>query len=186
MNEKLFLLINSFAGKNHLVDLFFISAAEFLPYLFILVEVYFYFFAKKKNEAIFAFYSAVFGLLINQIISLVYFHNRPFMDGIGTLLINHAPENSFPSDHTTFLFAIAFSLFFSKIKFSYILFVLALLGGVARVYTGVHYPFDILGGIITGFLGALITYIFRDKLFILNDIILETENTLRSKFARNS
>jgi len=102
------------------------------------------------------------------------------MDGIGTLLIKHAPETSFPSDHTTFLFAITFSFMFFKLDrfFELFLFVLALFGSIARVYVGVHYPFDILGGVVTGFLASLIVYIFRNKFELINKFILKIDHII--------
>jgi undecaprenyl-diphosphatase len=177
MNKTLFLAINSLAGQNHFLDLFFIGCAEFMPYIFILAEVYLYFIAKRKNEAIFAFYAALIGLFINQIIGLLYFHNRPFMDHIGLKLIHHLPDNSFPSDHTTFLFAIAVSLlFYKKTKnWGKVLLILAFFGGLARVYVGVHYPFDIIGAILTGIIGAFIVFALKDKLWKINDIIIKIE-----------
>ena len=180
MNEKLFLFINSFAGHNQFLDKLGIFLAKGTPYIFILIEAFLYFIIKKKKTALFAFYSVVVALFINQIIGLFYFHNRPFMDGIGTMLIHHKAENSFPSDHTTFLFAITFSFMFFKLDrfFEIFLFVLAFLGGIARVYVGVHYPFDVLGGIVTGFAGALIVYLFKNKLEYINNLILKIDYTL--------
>ena len=110
MNETLFLYINSFAGNNHILDLFFMISAKAMPYIFIGIEVWLYFIAKRKKEAIFAFYSVLVGLFISQIIGIFYFHNRPFMDNIGHSIGFHIAENSFPSDHTTFIFSIAFSI----------------------------------------------------------------------------
>ena len=53
--------------------------------------------------------SGLAGLLINQIIGLVWQHPRPFMIGLGHSLIPHAADSSFPSDHLTLLWAVAFS-----------------------------------------------------------------------------
>jgi len=180
MNKTLFLEINSFAGHSHILDLFFIGCAEFMPYIFILAEVYLYFFANRKNEAIFAFYATLLGLFINQLIGLIYFHNRPFMDHIGTDLIHHLPDNSFPSDHTTFLFAIAISLFLYKRTRNWgkILIILAFIGSVARIYVGVHYPFDIIGAIITGAIGAFVILFFKSKLQKANDLIINIEDKI--------
>ena len=177
MNEKLFLLINSYAGHNHFLDKLGIFLAKGTPYIFILIEVFLYFVVKKKKEALFAFYSVIVALLINQIIGLFYFHNRPFAEGIGTMLIHHKPDNSFPSDHATFLFAITFSYIFFKVDktLEIFVFILAFLGGIARVYVGVHWPFDILGGIVTGFIGALIVYMFKNKLEYISNLILKIE-----------
>jgi len=179
MNETLFLYINSFAGNIHLLDLFFIISAKAMPYIFIGIEVWLYFVAKRKTEAIFAFYGVLVGLFINQIIGILYFHNRPFMDNIGIQLIKHSAENSFPSDHTTFLFAIAFSYLFFKVKkLAVIGLILAFLGGVARIYVGVHYPFDIMGGIFVGFIGAFVVFLLKNRLKFLNEIIFRVEKKI--------
>jgi undecaprenyl-diphosphatase len=50
------------------------------------------------------------GLLINQIIGLAWLHPRPFMIGLGHTLIPHVADSSFPSDHLTLWWAVAFSL----------------------------------------------------------------------------
>jgi undecaprenyl-diphosphatase len=57
--------------------------------------------------------------------------------------------SSFPSAHTLIAFSIAFSLYMSGIKkaASWLLF-LGVLIGLARVMAGVHYPSDIIGGIL--------------------------------------
>jgi len=180
LNKNLFLTINSFAGKNHLLDSLGIMSAEAMPYVFILIEVALYFVFKKKNEAIFAFMSMVMAIGLNAIIGLFYFHNRPFMDNLGTTLIQHAPDSSFPSDHTAFIFAIAIYLFMSlenKI-IGFTLLLLALIGGSARIFTGVHYPFDILGGIITALISSLIIYQFREKLQPINNLVFTIENKI--------
>ena len=183
MNQDLFLFINQFAGKNHILDILAISLAKGMPYFFILIEIYLYFFAKKKHEAIFAFYSVILGLLISFLVSIVYVHNRPFMDHLGTLLIHHKADTSFPSDHTTFLFAIAWSFMLFRVRFWSLFLFLAFVGGVARVYVGVHYPFDIMGGIFIGFIGALIVFLLKSKLIKLNEFVIKIEDKI---FGRNS
>jgi undecaprenyl-diphosphatase len=73
------------------------------------------------------------------------------MENLGTTLLAHKPENSFPSDHTTFTLSIALMLitFKSTRILGIILSFLALWCGIARVYSGVHWPFDIVGSIVT-------------------------------------
>jgi len=180
MNKELFLYLNSFAHYSNLLDFIVIAFAQYTPFIFIIIEIYIYFFKRLKIEAIFAFYSMLIALFINQIIGLFYFHNRPFMDNIGVVLKSHVAESSFPSDHTTFMFAILFSFLFYKKTKKYILFlfILALIGGFARVIIGVHYPYDIFGGILTGFVGALIIYLTKDKFKKLNKIILKVESII--------
>ena len=180
MNEKLFILINSFVGKVSTLDLVGVLTSQYMPYVFIVVEVYIYFGLKKKNEAIFASYAMLIALFINQIIGLFYFHNRPFMDGVGISLIQHSSENSFPSDHTTFIMAIAIAIFMQQNtkKLGKILLVFAFLGGVARVFVGVHYPFDIIGSIFTASIGVAIVMSLKTKLQNINDIILKIDRKI--------
>ncbi|WP_417252276.1 undecaprenyl-diphosphatase [Castellaniella sp.] len=87
------------------------------------------------------------GLFANQIIGMMWMHPRPFMVGLGHTLITHAPDSSFPSDHLTLWWAVAFSLLASSR--------LRRLGGVlavsgipvawSRIYLGVHFPLDMAG-----------------------------------------
>ncbi len=180
MNEKLFLLINSYVGKIGILDLTGVLISQYMPYLFIVVETYLYFCLKRKNETIFAFYAMLVGLLLNQIIGLFYFHNRPFMDGLGISLIHHTEENSFPSDHTTFIMSIAIALFIQKRtkNLGKLLLIFAFFGGISRVFVGVHYPFDIIGSMVTSITGVFIVMSLKTKLQKINDILLKIDKQI--------
>ena len=93
---------------------------------------------------------------------------------IGTLLISHAPETSFPSDHTTFLFSIALMLvcFAETRKSGLMLLVLSLIGGVARVFCGVHFPLDIVGSIIVSILASSFIFLIKVKVQRINNFII--------------
>lgn len=75
----------------------------------------------------------------------------------------HAPTDpSFPSGHTTVSFAAAAVLVYFKPRLALPLFLLAAAIGFSRVYVGVHYPFDILGGAAFGLvIGALLIVLHR-------------------------
>ncbi len=143
-----------------------IGAAELFPYLFILVLVAVWFmpdrFSSKpehevKCAAFYAGMTAVVGLLINFIISLFYFHPRPFVEGLGRNLVQHAPDSSFPSDHTTFMLAIATALAVERSTrpVGVALYLLGLWGGISRIYIGVHFPLDILAALLVAGLASL-------------------------------
>ena len=103
--------------------------------------------------------SGLLGLLVNQLIGLAWLHPRPFMIGIGHTVIPHVADSSFPSDHLTLWWAVAFSLLLQRDpRISGI--GLALLGvpiAWARIYLGVHFPFDMLGAVAVAALSAWLT-----------------------------
>ena len=106
--------------------------------------------------------SGLAGLLINPIIGLVWQHPRPFMIGLGHSLIPHAADSSFPSDHLTLLWAVAFSfLMYRSLRMAGLALALALLGlpvAWARTYLGVHFPLDMVGAALVGGLSAWLAF----------------------------
>ena len=93
------------------------------------------------------------GLLFAQVIGLVWEHPRPFMVGMGRTLIAHAADSSFPSDHLTLLWSVAFSLLmYPSLRWTGA--VLGIPMAWARIYLGVHFPLDMAGAAIVAGLSA--------------------------------
>lgn len=76
---------------------------------------------------------------------------RPFLVFHTTPLIPPPNSYSFPSGHSTTMAVYASSLFLVKSKWAIFFIIWALVVGFSRVYVGVHYPIDILGGFILGY-----------------------------------
>jgi undecaprenyl-diphosphatase len=82
---------------------------------------------------------------------------RPFLDHQGLeVLVAGKNDYSFVSDHATIVMAMAVGLFVANRKFGLVALVLAVFGGFIRVYMGVHYPTDVVGGFALGTAVALL------------------------------
>lgn len=69
-------------------------------------------------------------------------------------------DYSFPSGHTSASFSIAMTIALNVPKLSILVFTVALLIGISRIYLGVHYPTDVLAGMILGIGSALLVHIY--------------------------
>jgi len=90
---------------------------------------------------------------------------RPYdlIEGI-KLLIKAPNDYSFPSGHTLSSFVSAFILTMTDKRFGYAAIPLATLIAFSRLYLYVHFPSDILGGIlIAAIISAIIYFIFFRK-----------------------
>lgn len=74
------------------------------------------------------------------------------------LLVSRPSDYSFPSGHTTAAFAAASCLLFCKSKLWPYFFVFAVIMSFSRLYLYVHFPTDVLAGIILGFVCGFAGY----------------------------
>ncbi|MFD7879387.1 phosphatase PAP2 family protein [Streptomyces sp. NPDC059766] len=82
---------------------------------------------------------------------------RPFLDHQGLdVLVFGKNDYSFVSDHATITMAIGVGLFVTNRRFGLLGIALAMLEGFCRVYMGVHYPTDVVGGFALGTAVALL------------------------------
>jgi membrane-associated phospholipid phosphatase len=84
---------------------------------------------------------------------------RPFVLGLSPSYIDHGARGAMPSAHASVMFTLAFVLCLrpSLRRLGGVVVAIAVLTGWARVYVGVHFPLDVLGGLL---LGALIAAVF--------------------------
>lgn len=117
--------------------------------------------ADKRKHMLVATVAGLLGLFINQLIGLVWQHPRPFMIGLGHTLIPHVADSSFPSDHLTLIWSVAFTfLVYQRLRLiGVILSVLGLPMAWARIYLGVHFPLDMIGAAIVS--GAVVLLNFH-------------------------
>lgn len=157
LNNGLFLHIHGLARKSSLLDAlagFFSHAGLFLYVLFF----FGYFIATLPSYQVFfligfTLASLVFALICSWVTAVTWPHPRPIIahPTIQTLFIMTQNFKSFPSDHAIFSFTFAFIFVatrgvFDWLSVGYMLFACGV--GLSRIIAGVHYPRDILGGIL--------------------------------------
>ena len=115
---------------------------------------------------------AIGALFTNLWLKVVIARPRPYVDETKifhqiwmTMGQHMESDKSFPSGHTTAAFASMVPLFImGKKNISWLALVFAVLMGISRIYLGVHYASDVIGGIIVGSLAGLIGYFVASKL----------------------
>jgi undecaprenyl-diphosphatase len=107
---------------------------------------------ERRRGAVLATAAAALALLVNQPISHLVDRMRPYLahPAHAHLLIAHSSDPSFPSDHATGAFALAFGIWLYDRTIGAILLAVAALLSFARVFVGTHYPGDVVAGAAIG------------------------------------
>ncbi len=167
VDETLFLWINGLAGKLPLLDEFLKGIAN--DYFFIvsscLVLLALWFGTREIHQRV-ENQKAIIGALVSlgiatgivRIFNLFYFSPRPFTQLPTNLLFYQPTDPSFPSHSTAIVFAIAIAILLADRKAGIFLLFLAFLLGFSRIYVGVHYPSDVLGGAAIGAATAFLIF----------------------------
>lgn len=147
--------LNGITGRFLLVDWAFIFFSELFIYILVGASLLFLFRIKdwryRANILSLGILSVILSRgIITPIIRFLFESPRPFVAlGIESL-VSHAPTSSFPSGHMAFIIPIVLTLWYINRRAGAWSFVGAFLIGVGRVGAGIHWPTDILGGILVG------------------------------------
>ncbi|MFA6386825.1 MAG: phosphatase PAP2 family protein [Candidatus Paceibacterota bacterium] len=170
MNIIIFLQIYSLAHQSAWIDNVIWFFAVPTIYIMIIVAAIFIFihykFFQIKNistvlrdkwkEIFLIIFSPAIAWIIASLLKVLIHTNRPFivLSNIHALFVESG--YAFPSGHGTAISALAFAIYFKNKRLGYVFMIAALLIGFARVAAGVHFPVDIIGGYIIGFLVAFL------------------------------
>ncbi|MYT72348.1 MULTISPECIES: phosphatase PAP2 family protein [unclassified Streptomyces] len=113
--------------------------------------------ASSVAAVVWAPLAAAVAVLVNVPIRGFVERPRPFKDHDGlTVLVDGKTDFSFVSDHATLAMAMGAALFVAHRRLGFAAIGLAVLEGFCRVFMGVHYPTDVVGGFALGTAVALL------------------------------
>jgi len=175
-DENVFLWLNGFVGRFEPFDAVvrWVVSDYLVPVSLALALVGLWFVGKdrltrqKHQIGVFvALASMGFSSLSVYVINMVYKRPRPFegiVDEDISLLFYEPTDWSFPSNAVAAAFGIALGVWGVNRRLGTVLVICASLYGFARVYGGVHYPLDVIGGVA---IAVVITYL----VFKLRDLL---------------
>jgi len=185
-DTSVFLWINGLAGHVRIIDEFFkgISNDYFALIFGMLVMIWLWFgtrdsLARDRNQrtVMIAMISIGMAATAMALINLNsgWFRVRPFdaLPSQVNLIFYPPTDSSFPSNYTAIIFSIALPVLIRNRKYGWWLLALAIVGSFGRIYMGIHYPLDVLGGIGVGILGCGVAFFLGWVLKPLMDLLLK-------------
>jgi len=155
MNNYIFNFFFGLSSIDMVTNIALFVSYKFIYILIIFLLAWVVFFTEKKMFTFALFSLAGFiGLVSATIIKNIFQVARP---GVLQGIIPRVIETgfSFPSQHATIFFSLAFVSFLINRKLGFFLTFCAVMISISRMVLGVHYFIDVVGGMVLGFLVAL-------------------------------
>ncbi|MFA6485925.1 MAG: phosphatase PAP2 family protein [Candidatus Magasanikbacteria bacterium] len=174
LNVYIFQKINGLSGKNRWLDALARAGGELVIFGMLgwfVVSVWMVpdFSGQFVGRAILTLLaSGAVGWAMNWILAAIIREPRPFLaipadkEMFRPLFPKLFTWKSFPSDHSMWSFTIFFTALVLHLPLAWPLALLALWVGIGRIFAGVHYPGDIVGGFaVAAFVGAAANYLIN-------------------------
>ncbi|MEW5908015.1 MAG: phosphatase PAP2 family protein [Patescibacteria group bacterium] len=168
LDLKILFLLNNLAGKSYCFDSLVIFFAKYLQYFLIFFFIVLLIFWKYKHNDKIRIILVTAGsiiisrLAITELVRFFYYRPRPFFShNVYQLFFKNSGtfSSSFPSGHSAFFFAMSAAIYFYNKKWGAVFFIASILMNISRVIAGIHYPSDILWGMIIGIASAYSVFI---------------------------
>jgi undecaprenyl-diphosphatase len=165
LDGSLFERVNSLAGNSAVVDFLARLGADdhVIPVILALLLATVVVVARNRRGrqsafccVICALFAAAAAMAVLYLLNVHIFRPRPFSSRAVNLLFYHNTDSGFPSNPATLVFSVSFAVFFYRRKLGAVMLALSLGMSLGRIVVGVHYPLDILGGLLLGLACALL------------------------------
>ena len=103
-------------------------------------------------------------ILCNKLLKPLFDRTRPYYVLGYEPLIPPVGDASFPSGHTAVSFAAATAIYAINKKWGIAAYIFAVVMGFSRLYLGVHFPLDVLGGAVVGTIAAKLVICLAAKM----------------------
>jgi len=159
LDEALFLRINDWVGKFTPMDeVMRLIASDYLVPVTLALILFALWFAGSDLETreryqigiVVAVFAVALANSSIEVLNNFYFRDRPFLNHEAELLFYRPTDSSFPANSAAAAFAIAGSVGIFQRRLAIAIVSLAALYAFSRVYVGVHYPIDVVGGAVFG------------------------------------
>jgi membrane-associated phospholipid phosphatase len=144
--------IRSLSGHWSLLDDVMRFAAVYLVFAAALIALLVWLRRDGLRTCVAAALGAVLAVVLTAAIGTLWDRPRPFVAEHFTPLISHAADASFPSDHLAALGAVTICAWLASRRLGIATAIIAAVVAFARIFVGVHYVSDVIGGVVLGLL----------------------------------
>lgn len=160
---SLFNFFHSFAGQAKLLDWLIIFFADYLGYFLIAAFIWLLLKEQDVYRRFFYFFWLALSLilsrgLLTEVIRFLFYRPRPFITLEFSPLVDHVTTGALPSGHAVVYFTltmVAWYLAKASVGWRVLFVASAIFICIARIATGIHWPLDIIAGILVAAVSVL-------------------------------